>query len=80
MGHAKLHIANDQGSFVDRNAALKSAANEWANGLKEETKQKLSNVGEKADVFVHEHPGRFIVGACALGLAAGFLLARRTKQ
>jgi len=80
MGHAKLHIATDQDSFADRNAALKNAANEWASSLKEETTNRISNVGEKADVFVHEHPGRFIVGACAVGLAAGFLLARRTKQ
>ncbi len=78
-GHFKPQIAeetNREGTMVHRGEVLKTAAADWAGGLKEVVKERVVDTAQKTDKYVRSHPGRFIAGACCLGLAAGWLLGR----
>ena len=74
-----------QGNFTPdtlacKGEALKSAASEWAGGVKEVVRDRIVETGHKADTYVRSHPGRFIAGACCLGLAAGWVLGRTRRS
>jgi ElaB/YqjD/DUF883 family membrane-anchored ribosome-binding protein len=68
------------GSDHNRSAALRSAAGEWVGGIKDGVKSRLMQTGYKTETYVRSHPGRFIVGACCVGLAAGWLLGHTTTK
>lgn len=82
MSHGTLKLERNTGnqSMSERNTALKSAAADWASGLGETARQQALLQGRRAEGYVREHPGRFIVGACCLGLMAGFFLGRGRKS
>lgn len=68
------------GSLAERGAALKTAATDWASGLKDVAREQVVVQGRRTEEFVRSHPGRFILGACCVGLAAGWLLGRGRKS
>lgn len=77
--HFKAQVANqdvDRDSFAHKGETLKSAATDWAGGFKEVVHGKVVETGTKAETYVRSHPGRFIAGACCVGLAAGWFLGR----
>jgi ElaB/YqjD/DUF883 family membrane-anchored ribosome-binding protein len=59
---------------------LTTAAKEWAGGVRESVQQNLKKAGYQTETYVRNNPGRFIAGACCVGLAAGFLLGRTAKS
>jgi len=59
---------------------LKSAASDWAGSLKDTVRERLTETGSKTDTYIRSHPGRFIAGACCLGLAAGWFLGRQRRS
>lgn len=63
-----------------RSEILKSAASDWAGGLKDSVRERLVVTGSKAETYVRCHPGRFIAGACCVGLAAGWFLGRQRRE
>jgi hypothetical protein len=63
-----------------KTATLKSAASEWAGEVTHAVRDKIVQAGSKTDTYVREHPGRFLLGACCLGLAAGLWVGRTTKR
>jgi ElaB/YqjD/DUF883 family membrane-anchored ribosome-binding protein len=56
--------------------AARAAVSDLAVGMRDEMKTRIMVTGRKADAYVRDHPGRIIVGACAIGLAAGWLFGR----
>lgn len=68
-------------SMSERGDTLKLAASKWAGGLKEVVRGRIVETGQRTEAYVRNHPGRFIAGACCVGLVTGWLLghARRNK-
>jgi ElaB/YqjD/DUF883 family membrane-anchored ribosome-binding protein len=72
-----------QGDFTPKpesNRAWKEAAAHWAGDVKEKMRENLKKAGYRTETYVRSNPGRFIAGACCLGIAAGFLLGRATTR
>jgi ElaB/YqjD/DUF883 family membrane-anchored ribosome-binding protein len=63
-------------TLAGKGETLKLAAVDWAGSLKEAARAKAVQTGFKAETYVRNHPGRFIAGACCVGLAAGWLVGR----
>lgn len=59
---------------------LTMAAKDWAGGLKDSVHQNLKKAGYQTETYVRNNPGRFIAGACCVGLAAGFFLGRTATR
>ncbi|MBK8230898.1 MAG: hypothetical protein IT349_16615 [Candidatus Eisenbacteria bacterium] len=76
----QMREVEQTGSLAERSGALKTAAGDWANGLKDVAKQRVVVAGQNTEQYVKSHPGRFILGACCVGLAAGWLLGRGRRS
>ena len=63
-------------ALSQKGEALKSAASDRAGTFKDTVRERLVETGTKTENYVRNHPGRFIAGACCLGLAAGWFLGR----
>ena len=59
---------------------LKQAASRWAGEFRESARTNLVKAGYQTETYIRSHPGRFIAGACCVGLAAGWLIGRGTKK
>jgi ElaB/YqjD/DUF883 family membrane-anchored ribosome-binding protein len=74
-----------EGDFTHDHSSAKSydirqAATQWAGTMKESVRDNLVKAGYQTETYVRKHPGRFIAGACCVGLTAGWLLSRATKK
>jgi ElaB/YqjD/DUF883 family membrane-anchored ribosome-binding protein len=67
-------------TLSEKGRTLKSAATDWAGSLKENVRGRMMETGYKTETYVRAHPGRFIVGACCIGLAAGWLLGHTNRS
>lgn len=82
MSQAKhnLHMVENNGTLSDKGAALKVAAGDLAHSLTDVAREKFQAAGSATNTYVRNHPGRFILGACCVGLAAGWLLHRGKRS
>jgi ElaB/YqjD/DUF883 family membrane-anchored ribosome-binding protein len=63
-----------------RTASTQPSTNPFRAGrLGSQVRERFVETGHKTDQYVRSHPGRFIAGACCVGLAAGWLLSRAGK-
>jgi ElaB/YqjD/DUF883 family membrane-anchored ribosome-binding protein len=74
-----------EGDFTQDPAATKGydfrqAATRWAGTMKETVRDNVVKAGYQTETYVRSHPGRFIAGACCLGLAAGWFISRTAKK
>ncbi len=80
MSQAKMRSVESDGALGDKGEALKTAAQDWALGLKDVAKTRVLVMGQSAETYVKSHPGRFILGAACVGIAAGWLLGRGRRS
>ena len=76
----QMREMNGEGSLGDKGEALKTAAQDWASGLRDVAKSRVMVAGKSTEAYVKNHPGRFILGAACVGLAAGWLLGRGRRS
>ena len=74
--NAQIAEGNFTRNMTSRTQEWKEAAKEWAGGVTD----NLKKAGYQTETYVRSNPGRFIAGACCVGLAAGFLLGRAATR
>lgn len=66
--------------FTPKGYDIRQAATQWAGTMKESVRGNLVKAGYQTETYVRSHPGRFIAGACCVGLAAGWFISRTAKK
>ena len=59
---------------------VRTAATQWAGTMRESVRGNLVKAGYQTETYVRSHPGRFIAGACCVGLAAGWFISHTAKK
>ena len=83
--HRHAHAHHNDGNFTrnmftEKARALRDAASDWTGSVSDNVRSNLVKAGYKTETYVRSHPGRFIAGACCMGLAAGWALGRSMRR
>ncbi len=77
---AKIAEGNFTRNMVGKGREWTTAARDWAGDLRENVRDSFVKAGYQTETYVRSHPGRFIAGACCMGIAAGFFLGRASRR
>jgi ElaB/YqjD/DUF883 family membrane-anchored ribosome-binding protein len=69
-----------QAPLITKGYDIRTAATQWAGTVKESVRDNVVKAGYQTETYVRSHPGRFIAGACCVGLAAGWFISRTAKK